>query len=175
MAREYERGTMEALMVSPLTVWEIIIGKIAPYFMLGMISLIMSVMVAILVFNVPFGGSLWVLIYVSAIFLISALAVGLVVSTLAKNQLIAAQIILYLGFLPTFFLSGFLFELESMPQLLQWLSYLFPARYFVSAVKTIFLIKDTCAHVFVDTLGIIAFSVVIILVIKIKLKKRLDA
>jgi ABC-2 type transport system permease protein len=139
IAREWERGTMEALMATPATIMEIVLGKLFPYFMLGMGSMLLCFCVAVFWYEIPFLGSFWILLLLGAVYLFPALSVGLLISTLAKNQFVAAQASLIAGFLPAFILSGFLFEIGNMPQWLQTVTYFVPARYFVQSLQTIFL------------------------------------
>jgi len=142
IAREWERGTMEALMATPASMVEIILGKLFPYFLLGMGSMLLCFGVAVFWYEIPFLGSFWILLLLGAIYLFPALSVGLLISTLAKNQFVAAQASLVAGFLPAFILSGFLFEIENMPHWLQIVTYVVPARYFVQSLQTIFLAGD---------------------------------
>ncbi|WP_199054829.1 ABC transporter permease [Aquitalea sp. ASV15] len=138
VAREWERGTMEALLSTPVTRAELLLSKIIPYYLLGMAAMSMCVLVATLVMGVPLRGSLWVLFLVTSLFLGSALGLGLLLSTTTRNQFIAAQFALTAAFLPAIMLSGFVFEIRSMPLAVQAVTYLIPARYFVSALQTLF-------------------------------------
>ncbi len=119
MSREWERGTMEALLVTPLSMSEVILGKLIPYFMLGMGGLLLAVGMALFLFEVPLRGSLWVLFAASALFLVTALGMGLLISTVARSQFVAGQIALITTFLPAFLLSGFIFDIGSMPAVVQ--------------------------------------------------------
>jgi ABC-2 type transport system permease protein len=139
VAREWERGTMEALLATPITPAELLAGKIVPYFVLGMAAMTVSVSVTVFGFGVPFRGSVWALILLSSAYLWVMLALGLLISTTTKNQFAASQAALISGFLPAFELSGFIFEIGSMPAPIQWLTRILPARYFVSSLQTIFL------------------------------------
>ena len=138
VAREWERGTMEALLSTPVTRAELLLSKIIPYYLLGVAAMAMCVLVATLVMGVPLRGSLWVLFLVTSLFLGSALGLGLLLSTTTRNQFIAAQFALTAAFLPAIMLSGFVFEIRSMPLAVQAVTYLIPARYFVSALQTLF-------------------------------------
>lgn len=142
VAREWERGTMEALLASPVSRAELIIGKIIPYFVLGIGSFAVCVAFAVLLFEVPLRGSLPALLLVTSVFLLTALGMGLGISAAAKDQFVAAQIALNAAFLPAFILSGFVFEIASMPPPIQALTYIIPARYFVSSLQTLFLAGD---------------------------------
>ncbi len=139
VAREWERGTMEALMVTPVRISEILLGKLIPYFLLGMGGMALSTAMAVWVFAVPFRGSLIVLFVVSALFMLVALGMGLLISTVARSQFVAGQVAIIVAFLPAFILSGFIFDITSMPTVVQWLTQIIPARHFVSALQTLFL------------------------------------
>ena len=142
VAREWERGTMEALMATPVRIQELVLGKLIPYFCLGLGSMAFCTLVAVGIFRVPLRGSLLSLGLITSAFLAGSLGIGLLVSTLSKSQFVASQIALVLGFLPALQLSGFLFEISSTPPPIQGLTYLFPARYLVQALQTIFLAGD---------------------------------
>ena len=138
VAREWERGTMEALLASPATRTELLLSKLLPYYALGIVSLFLCVAVAVLVMRVPFRGSLVILWGIGSLFLASSLGLGLLLSTVLRNQFTAAQAALNAAFLPAIMLSGFLFEIRSMPAVIQGVTYLIPARYFVTAMQTLF-------------------------------------
>ncbi|WP_414716680.1 MULTISPECIES: ABC transporter permease [unclassified Sulfurospirillum] len=142
IAREWERGTMEALMATPTSMMEIILGKLIPYFILGLGSMILCFVVVYFWYDIPFKGSFGILFLLSAVYLFPSLSIGLLISTLAKNQFVAAQVSLIAGFLPAFLLSGFLFEITNMPIALQIFTYIIPARYFVESLQTIFLVGN---------------------------------
>ncbi len=142
VAREWERGTMEALMVTPLHMSEMIAGKLIPYFLLGMGGMLFSVVLAVWQFDVPLRGSFWLLTLSSALFMLVALLIGLLISIVAKNQFVAGQIAIIVTFLPAFILSGFLFDINSMPVPIQMITHLVPARYFVAILQTLFLAGD---------------------------------
>jgi len=117
MAREWERGTLEALLVTPVRSDEILFGKTLPYFLLGMLGLAVCVFAAEVLFRVPLRGSLWVLLGASMLYVLVALGIGLLISSWVKNQLIASQLTMLVTFMPAFMLSGFLFDLRSVPLL----------------------------------------------------------
>lgn len=142
VAREWERGTMEAMMATPVTSAELLAGKILPYFLLGLASMTLCVLLAVFLFGVPFRGSVAALYALSAAFLIPALGQGLLISTATKNQFLASQIALITAFLPAFLLSGFLFEINSMPAIIQWITIIVPARYLIPSLQTVFLAGD---------------------------------
>jgi ABC-2 type transport system permease protein len=142
VAREWERGTIEALFVTPVRPGEILLGKTVPYFVLGMIGLALCLLAAKFLFAVPFRGSVLVLSAVSMLYLLVALALGLLISSALKSQFVASQITLLVTFLPAVMLSGFLFDLRSLPAAVQFITYLLPARYYVTLLQTIFLVGD---------------------------------
>ena len=142
VAREWERGTMEAMIATPVGRFELLAGKLVPYFLLGMGGMALSVMIASWLFHVPLRGSLWVLALISALFLAGALNMGLLISTIAKNQFVAGQVAIVSAFLPAFMLSGFVFEPSSMPGWIEALSHVVAARYFVTCLQTIFMAGD---------------------------------
>jgi ABC-2 type transport system permease protein len=142
VAREWERGTMEAMMATPVTAFELLAGKILPYFVLAMSSMTLCVAVAVFIFGVPFRGSILALYAISAAFLLPALGQGLLISAATKNQFLASQLALLSAFLPAFLLSGFLFEIGSMPTVIQWISFIVPARYLIPSLQTVFLAGD---------------------------------
>lgn len=139
IAREWERGSMEQLVSTPVTALEIMLGKLVPYFVIGMVDLGVCTAVAIYWFKVPFRGNILTLFLASAMFLVVVLSLGFFISVIAKNQLAASQIALIATFLPAFLLSGFLFAIEQMPKVIQYITRVLPARYYVSALKKIFL------------------------------------
>lgn len=174
VAREWERSTMEALMSTPITITELILGKIFPYFVLAMFSATICMIIAIGWFDIPFRGSLLLFFISSSIYLFPALSLGLLISTLAKSQFVAAQTSLIVGFLPAFLLSGFIFQISSMPTWLQFITYALPARYFVEILQTLFL-SGNIYKVIVPNIFymIIVGSVIFTVILKIT-RKRLD-
>ena len=142
VAREWERGTMEALFVTPVRPDEILLGKTIPYFVLGLIGLVLCLLAAKFLFHVPFRGSVIVLSGASMLYLLVALAIGLLISSAIKSQFVASQIALLVTFLPAVMLSGFLFDLHSMPAVVRIITYALPARYYVTLLQTIFLAGD---------------------------------
>jgi ABC-2 type transport system permease protein len=174
IAREWERGTMEQLISTPVTAMEIMLGKLAPYFVLGMLDTVISALIAIYWFDVPFRGSWVTLMVSSAMFMVVVLSLGFFISVLAKNQFAASQIALLITFLPAFLLSGFLFSIEQMPVALQWITRILPARYYVSVLKKIFL-KGTPAHLlYADLVPLAVFTFVLALLATRSFHKRLE-
>ncbi|MDR0407630.1 MAG: ABC transporter permease [Campylobacteraceae bacterium] len=174
VAREWERGTMEAIMATPTSMLEIIVGKIIPYFALAMWSLLLCFLIAYFWYKVPFRGSLLILFLMGAIYLFPALTSGLLISTFTKNQFIAAQASLVTSFLPAYLLSGFLFEIENMPEWLQVLTYIVPARYFVNSIQTLFLAGNIYEIFLKSVFGIIVIGAVLFLIVFVKSKKGLE-
>lgn len=174
VAREWERGTMETMLVTPVTLPEFLAGKLIPYFLLGMGGMAVSVVVAIWVFGVPFRGSFLVLTMISALFLVTALALGLLISTIAKNQFVAGMIALVATFMPAFILSGFIFDIDSMPAFIQWLTYLVSARYFVSALQTLFQVGNVWSVLLPDIAALLIFAAVLIAITARKSSRRLE-
>jgi ABC-2 type transport system permease protein len=150
VAREWERGTMEALFVTPVRPDEILLGKTIPYFALGMIGLVLCLLAAKFLFHVPFRGSVTLLAGVSMLYLLVALAIGLLISSTVRSQFVASQIALLVTFLPAVMLSGFLFDLRSMPAVVRVITYILPARYYVALLQTIFLAGDIWAVILPD-------------------------
>ena len=174
IAREWERGTMEAILVTPLRPGEIMVGKLLPYFVLGMIGLGLSVALGRVVFGVPFRGSPSVYLLLSTLFLLASLGLGLFISAATRVQFVAAQISIITGFLPAFFLSGLLFDLESTPWPIQAISHVIPARYFVSASHTIFLAGDVWSILQWDALFLGVMALVLIVLARSRLGQRLE-
>ncbi|MGZ0708713.1 ABC transporter permease [Coraliomargarita sp. W4R53] len=142
IAREWERGTMEAILATPLRRFEFLMGKTIPYFILGMIGFLISLAGSTWLFHVPIRGSLWLVMLASALYLTTALGLGLALSAKLRVQFVAAQVSIVIGFLPTFFLSGMLYDLGSAPVWIQWVSRFVPASYFVKVSHTLFLAGD---------------------------------
>lgn len=175
VAREWERGTMEAVMSTPATVLEILLAKLIPYFGLGLIATVGCALLSIGVFAVPFAGSWLALFTLSCAFLVPALGQGLLISAVTKNQFVAAQLALFSGFLPAFLLSGFLFEIDSMPPIIRAITYIVPARYFVSSLQTVFLAGDVWSQFIPNVLAMLAIGAVFFGVASIKTRKTFDA
>ncbi len=142
MAREWELGTLEALFVTPVRSGEILLGKTLPYFLLALVGFVLCVLSAKFLFGVPLRGSLWVLSLASALYTLVALSIGLLISSAVKNQLVASQLAALMTFMPALMLSGFLFDLRSMPAVVRVVTYLLPARYYVALLQTVFLAGD---------------------------------
>jgi ABC-2 type transport system permease protein len=174
IAREWERGTMEQLISTPVSAMEIMLGKLAPYFVLGMIDTIVTALIAIYWFRVPFRGSFLTLLVASALFLTAVLAMGFFISVLAKSQFAASQIALLITFLPAFLLSGFLFAIEQMPPVLQAITRILPARYYVSVLKKIFLKGTPAGQLYGDLIPLAVFAVLLAVLATRSFHKRLS-
>ncbi len=160
VAREWERGTMEALIATPVSVLEVLLGKLIPYYILGMGGMLLSIAMAVFLFKVPLVGSFWVLLVAGTLFLLVALGMGLVISIVAKNQFVAGQAAIIVTFLPAFILSGFIFDIDSMPPAIQAFTYLVAARYFVAILQTVFLAGNVWG-VILPNLAVLLFMAVL--------------
>ena len=174
IAREWERGTMEGLFSTPASIPEILFGKLLPYFFLGMLASVIGAGLTVFVFEVPLRGSVLTLMLLSAVFLIPALGQGLLISAVARNQFVAAQIALLSAFLPALLLSGFLFEISSMPLLLRIVTNVIPARHFNSALQTVFLAGDVWSRLLPALLAMLLIGSVFFLLALRKTRKRLE-
>ncbi|MCW8799353.1 MAG: ABC transporter permease subunit, partial [Desulfobacter sp.] len=174
IAREWERGTMEAMLVTPLRKVDILLGKTLPYYFLGMFGMGMSVVVGTTLFGVPFRGSVGALVGLSSLFMLTCLGFGLFLSAAIRIQFVAAQISIVAGFLPAFFISGLIFDLESTPKFIQVISYIFPARYFVTIAHTLFAAGDVWPVLLPNAL-VLAFMAILFLGLAFrKISKRLE-
>lgn len=174
VAREWERGTIEALFVTPVRPGEILLGKTVPYFALGMVGLALCLLAAKFLFHVPFRGSIAVLSAVSVLYLLVALAIGLLISTALKSQFVASQITLLVTFLPAVLLSGFLFDLRSLPTPVQLITLLLPARYYVTLLQTIFLAGDVWAVILPNAAVLAAMVSVLLWLARHATRKELE-
>jgi ABC-2 type transport system permease protein len=174
MAREWERGTMEALLVTPVRMREILLSKLAAYFILGIGGMLLSVAMAIFLFDVPLRGSFGILLGASSLFLLVALGMGLLISTLTKNQFVAGQTAIIVTFLPAFLLSGFIFDIASMPWLVRGITHMIAARYFVAILQTVFLAGDIHSVILPNTLALAAMALIFWGLVRYKSQKRLE-
>lgn len=174
IAREWERGTMEAMLVTPLRRVDILLGKIIPYYILGMLGMGLSVVVAVTVFQVPFRGSITALLLLSSLFMLASLGFGLLLSAAIRIQFVAAQISIVAGFLPAFFLSGLIFDLESTPPMIQIVSHVVPAKYFVTISHTLFMAGDIWSVLLPNGLVLAAMAVIFLGLAFRKISKRLE-
>ncbi len=173
VAREWERGTLEALFVTPVRADEILLGKIVPYFVLGAVGFALTVAAAQYLFGVPLRGSLWVLTVVSMLYLLVALGMGLVASSVTKSQFVASQVALIATLLPALMLSGFLYDIRSMPVALQYITYVLPARYFVALLQTIFLTGNVWSVILPNAAVLAVMAVLLLAVARAATQKRL--
>ncbi|MEA1064506.1 ABC transporter permease [Erwinia sp. HR93] len=174
VAREWERGTMEALLSTEVTRGELLLCKLIPYYFLGMLAMLICMLVSVFILGVPWRGSLLVLFLISSLFLLSTLGMGLLISTLTRNQFNAAQVALNAAFLPSVMLSGFIFEIDSMPAAIRAITYVVPARYFVSTLQSLFLAGNIPIVLVINTLFLIASAILFIGLTALKTRRRLD-
>lgn len=174
MAREWERGTLESLLVTPVRREEILLGKTLPYFVLGLIGFVLCVLSAKFLFHVPLRGSLWVLFTASMLYLLVALGIGLLISSWVRNQLVASQLAMLVTFFPAFMLSGFLFDLRSMPTVVRMITYVLPARYYVSLLQSVFLAGDVWSVIVPDVLVLVAMAAALALAGRAAMRKSLE-
>lgn len=173
IAREKESGTMEIILVSPLKPWQIILGKVSPYAFIALANLIIILLLGHYVFGVPYLGSLLLLLTICVLFILMALSLGILISSISSNQLMAMMISMIGLLLPTILLSGYIFPIENMPKILQIISSVFPARYFITALKTIMLKGAGFAYIWKET-AILSGMLILFLTVSIrKFKNRL--
>ena len=174
VAREWERGTMEALLTTPLTRAELLIGKLVPYFVLGMGGMVISVATALILFGLPFKGSVLLMLLSSAIFMLVVLGLGLAVSTVTRNQFAASIIGITATMMPAVLLSGLIFDIRSMPKLIQLFTYLFPARYFVDILKSLFLVGNVWAVMLPNLGALMLMASIFMTITVVKTRRTLD-
>jgi ABC-2 type transport system permease protein len=174
IAREKELGTMEILLVSPLRPTQIIIGKVIPYMVFSFINAIIILILSFTVFNVPMNGSIVLLLMESILYILLSLSIGIFISTIASTQQLAMFISLFALFMPTFFLSGFIFPIENMPNILQWLSCVNPSRWFTTIIRNIMLKGSGFIYVWKETLIMIGITSLFIILTIRKYKTRLE-
>ena len=174
VAREWERGTMEALMVTRVTIREIMFAKLVPYFVLGMGGMAATVAIAMFLFGVPLRGSLATLTAASALFMLAALGMGLLISTFARNQFVAVQVAIMATFLPALILSGFLFDINSMPWVVQLITNIVAARFFVAILQTAFLAGDVWSVILPNAAALVVMAAIFLGAARAMARKRLD-
>ncbi|MDE2004985.1 MAG: ABC transporter permease [Rhodospirillales bacterium] len=174
IAREWERGTMEALMVTRVTIHEILLAKLIPYFLLGMGGMAGSVAMAVFLFGVPLVGSIAVLAGASALFMLAALGMGLLISGFARNQFVAGQIAIIATFLPAFILSGFVFDIASMPEPIRIVTHVVAARYFVAILQSLFLAGNVWSVILPNAAALAAMAAIFLGLARAVARKRLD-
>ena len=171
VAREWENGTMEQLLTTPLQPRELILGKLVPYFAIGMFDVLLAVLIGEFLFQVPLRGNGALVFCMAALFLPGALTMGMLAGIITRSQLVASQLAMVLTFLPSFLLSGFMYSIANMPPFLQGLTYVVPARFFVAILKRIYLKGAGLEMLIMEAAGLVIFAVVLIVVANIKLKK----
>lgn len=174
IAREWEIGTMEQLIATPAKPHEIIIGKLIPYFFLGIIQISLVVLVGTLLFNVPLKGNIFFLFCVSGVFLICGLGIGLLISTITRSQQLAFMFSVLFTVLPSFLLSGFIFPISSMPDIIQFFTYLVPAKYFLIVLRGIFLKGTGLGTLWPEVVSLFAFASLILLACAKRLRLSLE-
>jgi ABC-2 type transport system permease protein len=174
MAREWERGTLESLFVTPVRSDEILLGKTLPYFLLGLIGLALCIIAAKYLFHVPLRGTLPVLLGASTLYVLVALGIGLLISSAVKNQMVASQLAMLATFMPALMLSGFLFDLRSMPAPIRLITYVLPARYYVTLLQTIFLAGNVWRVIVPNMLVLAGMTALLGLGSRAATRKRLD-
>jgi ABC-2 type transport system permease protein len=172
-AREWERGTMEQLISTPVRGSELVLGKLLPYFSIGLLDMVLAVVLGQFLFQVPLRGNVALLFGVASIFLVGVLTMGMLFSITTKSQLLASQLAMMGTFLPSFILSGFIFAIVNMPRPIQWITYLVPARYFIGILKGIYLKGVGLEILAADTILLIVFAVAMVFLAQFKFKKKL--
>jgi len=173
IAREWERGSMEQLISTPIKNMELILGKLLPYFFIGLLDVALSVAMGEFVFRVPLRGNLLLLFGSSAIFLIGALGLGFLLSVVTRSQLLASQLAMVVTFLPAFLLSGFMYSIANMPKVIQFITYLISARYFVAILKGIYLKGVGINIIWGEVLLLLLFGLTVVAISNRKFKKKL--
>lgn len=174
MAREWERGTLEALFVTPVRPVEILLAKIIPYFAVGMLGLALCLLAARFLFAVPMYGSLFAVVLSSMLYLIVAVSLGLVISSVTRNQFLASQVALIATFMPSMMLSGFLFDLRNVPTAVRVIGHVLPATYFMDLIKTLFLAGDVWPLIWRNCAVLVAYAVGLLLLARMVTRKSLD-
>jgi ABC-2 type transport system permease protein len=174
IAREWEVGTMEQLIATPARPYEIIIGKLLPYYILGLIQTTVVILIGTLLFGVPLKGNIFFLFCVSSLFLICSLSIGLLISTVTRSQQLAFMMSVLFTFLPSFLLSGFVFPISSMPKIVQFFTYLVPARYFLVVLRGLFLKGTGLAFLWPEVLSLFVFAAVILLASSKRMRLNLE-
>ena len=173
VVRERERGTIEQLIVTPIRPWELMTGKILPYVILALLNMFEVLAIGHWWFGVPVRGSLWLITFVSALFLLTSLGIGLLASTFANTQQ-EAMLVVWMTLLPALFLSGFFFPLEAMPQVLQWISYLIPLRYYLVVIRSLLLKDIGLSAIGGDVIALAVFGLLLMTAASMRFRKRLD-
>jgi len=171
---EWERGTMEQLLYTPIKPMELILGKLVPYFVVGIVQITLVLLTGTLIFKVPFKGNITLFYFASALFLLGTLGMGLFLSSIVKSQQVAAMLAFLTSFLPAFLLSGFIFSIPSMPFMLRALSYLVPAKYFLNIIRGVFLKGSEFSVLWSDFFAMVLFSFIFVFISITRFKKRIS-
>jgi ABC-2 type transport system permease protein len=172
ITREWESGTMEQLLSTPVRPLELLLGKLGAFFVLGLVDALIAIVVGVFVFRVPMHGNPLFLFATTCLFLFGALCWGIFISTVTRSQLIAFQMSMLSSFLPAFLLSGFVYSIENMPTVIQVFTYVVPARYFVTIVKGIFLKGVGLSVLWLEVLMLVIYAVVLLVVATRKLHEK---
>lgn len=173
IAREWDRGTMEQLIATPVKPSELILGKLLPYFFIGFIDTVGSLLMGTILFDVPLKGSVSLLLSLSGIFLFGSLSFGILISIMGRTQSVASEMALLSTLLPAFLLSGFMFAISNMPEPLQSITYLMPARYFVSILKGVFLKGSSLQILVIEAALLSLYGLAVYSIAAKKFKKRI--
>ena len=173
IVRERERGTIEQLIVTPIRPWELVVGKLLPYVILAFLNTLEVLAIGAWWFKVPIRGDLGLILLLSGLFLLSSLGIGLLASTIANTQQ-EAMLTVWMTLLPSIFLSGFFFPLEAMPKILQWISYIFPLRYYLAIIRSLMLKGVGAGAIQNEILALGIFGIVIMAAASLRFRKRLD-
>jgi ABC-2 type transport system permease protein len=173
VAREWERGTLEALFVTPMRTNEFLLGKTLPYFLMGMLGLMLCFLASRYLFHVPFRGSILLFLAISTLYLLIALGIGLLISSATKSQFVASQLTMVATFLPAMMLSGFIFDLRSMPLAVRAITYMLPARYFVALLQTVFLAGNVWSIIIPDTIVLAVMMLALLFLSRRATRKKL--
>ena len=173
MVRERERGTIEQLIVTPIRPWELVVGKLLPYVILALVNTLEVLVIGSLWFHVPVRGSIWLVLGLSSLFLLSSLGIGLLASTIANTQQ-EAMLTVWLTMLPAIFLSGFFFPLQAMPKLLQWISLFMPLRYYLIIIRSLLLKGTGVLAIKNEIIALTIFGFALMTLAAFRIRKRLD-
>jgi ABC-2 type transport system permease protein len=173
IVRERERGTIEQLIVTPIRPWELMVGKLLPYVILALLNALEVLAIGHWWFDVPLRGNIWLILGISGLFLLSSLGIGLMASTIANTQQ-EAMLTVWMTLLPSLFLSGFFFPLEAMPKVLQWISYIFPLRYYLVIIRALMIKGVGVSAIQNEILALAIFGIVIMTAAALRFRKRLD-
>jgi ABC-2 type transport system permease protein len=174
IAREWERGTMEQLAATPVHRLEVVLGKLIPYVVIGLVDVAVAAATGVIIFGVPFRGNVLLLFLMTLLFLLGALSLGLFISAAVKSQVLATQVAMLATFLPALLLSGFMFSIDTMPLVLRGITYVVPARYYVTVTKGVFLKGVGAGVLWIEGLAMVVFATVSLSLAIRSLRKELD-